>query len=127
MIPNVIQSFPLFPNAEILFIGYPGRVSGLYPDTAPKPHGAEVLVIYIHGFASHQRGEEVLFLRDRFTALGAAYLAFDHRGHGSSSGTMKGLTIRRNLGDLGALIQEKGKDFKKRILIGSSMGGQTAA
>lgn len=93
----------------------------------PKPHEAETLVIYVHGFASHQKSEKVLFFRDRFTALGAGYLAFDHRGHGSSSGTMKGLTIRRNLEDLDVLIREKGQDFKKRVLIGSSMGGQTAA
>jgi hypothetical protein len=99
-----------------------------YTLTLPlKPHEPETLVIYVHGFASHQKGEKVLFLRNRFIALGAAYLAFDHRGHGRSSGTMKELTIRRNLEDLDTLIREKGKDFKKRVLIGSSMGGQTAA
>jgi len=87
----------------------------------------DTLVIYLHGFASHQKGEKVLYFRDRFVKMGAAYLAFDHRGHGNSSGTMKDLTITRNLEDLDTMIKTEGAGFKQRILIGSSMGGQTAA
>lgn len=99
-----------------------------YTLTLPKSKRATgTLIIYVHGFASHQKGEKVLFLRDRFTAIGAAYLAFDHRGHGNSSGKMKALTITRNLEDLDAILRSKGRGFKRRILIGSSMGGQTAA
>ena len=87
----------------------------------------DTLVIYVHGFASHQKGEKVLYFRDRFTDVGAAFLAFDHRGHGDSSGTMKDLTITRNLEDLEAVFSSQALNYKKRILIGSSMGGQTAA
>jgi pimeloyl-ACP methyl ester carboxylesterase len=88
---------------------------------------ADILMIYIHGFASHQKGEKVLYLRDRWTAAGCAFLAFDHRGHGDSSGTMAELTVTRSLEDLDAIITTQGMDFKQRVLIGSSMGGQTAA
>ncbi len=96
--------------------------------TLPKAsRQADTLVVYIHGFASHQKGEKVLYLRDRFRAAGCAFLAFDHRGHGDSSGTMAELTVTRNLEDLDAIITAQGARFKRRVLIGSSMGGQTAA
>jgi alpha-beta hydrolase superfamily lysophospholipase len=111
-------------------ISIPGKETEYldYTLTLPaKKRKPETLVIYVHGFASHQKGEKVLFFKDRFTELGAAYLSFDHRGHGSSSGTMKELTITRNLEDLNLLMELKKPDFKQFVLIGSSMGGQTAA
>jgi len=88
---------------------------------------ATTLVVYSHGFGSDQFGEKVVYLRDRFSAAGCAFLAFDHRGHGRSSGTMKELTISRNLEDLEAIMRAHGDDYARRILVGSSMGGQTAA
>ena len=99
-----------------------------YTLTAPSGgRPATTLVVYLHGFASDQRGEKVLYLRDRFAAIGCAFLAFDHRGHGRSSGTMKELTISRNLDDVAAMLQHHGQGYARRILVGSSMGGQTAA
>jgi len=99
-----------------------------YTLTLPeRKHASDTLVIYVHGFASNQKGEKVLYLKDRFTAMGAAFLAFDHRGHGNSTGTMQELTITRNLEDLHAILKVKALGFKRRVLIGSSMGGQTAA
>lgn len=99
-----------------------------YTLTPPSDGRAtKTLVIYLHGFASDQSGEKVVYLRDRFTAAGCAFLAFDHRGHGRSSGTMKELTISKNLEDLDAVIHAVGKNYSKPLLIGSSMGGQTAA
>jgi alpha-beta hydrolase superfamily lysophospholipase len=88
---------------------------------------ADTLVIYVHGFASHQKGEKALYLRERWNAAGCAFLAFDHRGHGNSSGHLTELTVTRNLEDLDAILTAQGMDFKRRVLIGSSMGGQTAA
>jgi pimeloyl-ACP methyl ester carboxylesterase len=99
-----------------------------YTLTAPS-NGctASTLVTYLHGFASDQFGDKVLYLRDRFAAIGCAFLAFDHRGHGLSSGTMTELTISRNLEDLELVLQHHGQGYARRILVGSSMGGQTAA
>jgi uncharacterized protein len=88
---------------------------------------ATTLVTYLHGFASDQSGDKVLYLRERFAAIGCAFLAFDHRGHGRSSGTMTELTISTNLEDLEAVLQHHGQGYARRILVGSSMGGQTAA
>jgi pimeloyl-ACP methyl ester carboxylesterase len=88
---------------------------------------AATLVTYLHGFASDQFGEKVLYLRDRFVEAGCAYLTFDHRGHGRSSGTIRDLTVSRNLEDLAAVLHHHGSGYARRILVGSSMGGQTAA
>lgn len=92
-------------------------------ETARPP----ALVTYVHGFASDQAGEKTRYFAERFLEIGCAYLAFDHRGHGKSSGTMAGLTVPRNIEDLEALLNTVAKPFSKRILIGSSMGGHTAA
>jgi len=97
----------------------------LTPPAGGRP--ATTLVTYLHGFASDQFGEKVLYLRDRFVAAGFAFLTFDHRGHGRSSGTIMDLTVSRNLEDLAAVLQQHGSGYARRILVGSSMGGQTAA
>lgn len=108
----------------------PGHPSDQLDYTLTQPpdgRKATTLVIYLHGFASDQCGEKVVYLRDCFNGIGCAFLAFDHRGHGRSSGTMKELTISRNLEDLAAMLHAFGRDYSKTILVGSSMGGQTAA
>ncbi len=87
----------------------------------------DTLVVYVHGFASHQNGEKVVYFRRRFNERGTAFLAFDHRGHGNSSGTMKEMTVTQNLEDLHEILHTVGRPFNKLVLIGSSMGGQTAA
>ncbi len=109
-------------------LGNRRRESIDYTLTLPAgPGKPETVVIYLHGFASDQQGEKVLYLRDRFVENGTAFLAFDHRGHGVSDGTMREWTLTRNLEDVGAIFKAVAGDFKKRVLIGSSMGGQTAA
>lgn len=86
----------------------------------------ETLFIYIHGFASHQRGEKALYFRDRVIEQGMAYLAFDLRGHGDSSGTIRTLTLTRGMEDLSAVLAGPAASYRQIVLIGSSMGGQLA-
>jgi pimeloyl-ACP methyl ester carboxylesterase len=111
-------------------LSFPGH-SGDYLDYTLTPRrgdiGADTVVVYVHGFASRQDGEKALYFRDRFVEAGCDYLAFDHRGHGNASGTMKELTVTRNLEDLDAVVSGLCGKHKNRVLIGSSMGGQTAA
>jgi pimeloyl-ACP methyl ester carboxylesterase len=96
--------------------------------TLTRPSGpAESLVIYVHGFASHQKGEKTVYFRDRFVQSGAAYLAFDFRGHGASGGRLLDLTLSRCMEDLSGLIENAANDYRRIVLIGSSMGGQVAA
>lgn len=87
----------------------------------------DTVVIYIHGFASHQRGEKALYFGERFVARGNAYLTFDLRGHGASSGTMDELTVTRALADVEAMLRWARERFGRLIVIGSSFGGQLAA
>lgn len=51
-----------------------------------------------------------------------AYLTFDLRGHGDSSGTIRELTLTRGLEDLSAILAGPAAPFRKIVLIGSSMG-----
>lgn len=109
-----------FKNSKSEFLDYT-----LTPPPGNKKTRA--LVIYVHGFVSDQSGEKALFFGKQFNQAGMAYLAFDHRGHGKSSGTMREMTVTRNLDDLDLIMTTVRSDFSKTVLIGSSMGGQTAA
>jgi|SRR5579863_82169 len=86
-----------------------------------------ILAIYLHGFASHRGGEKALYFRDSFTSRGAAYLTFDFRGHGSSSGTLVQMSLSRCLDDLSFMVDGPGKGYPVVILVGASMGAQVAA
>jgi pimeloyl-ACP methyl ester carboxylesterase len=105
--------------------------SGEYVDyTLSSPASCEnpgSVVIYVHGFASHQRGEKALYFGERFVARGDAYLTFDLRGHGASSGTMADLTVTRALADIETMLAWAQQRFARMMLIGSSLGGQLAA
>ncbi len=94
------------------------------PPSCENPHE---VVVYIHGFASHQRGEKALYLGERFIARGDAYLTFDLRGHGASSGTMADLTVTRALADVEMMLAWANERFERITVIGSSFGGQLAA
>jgi pimeloyl-ACP methyl ester carboxylesterase len=83
--------------------------------------------LYLHGFGSEQSGEKAEFFRARALAAGFGFCSFDFQGHGLSGGEMAGLTLTRNLEDVGrvhAFLHERG--YRRLILTGSSMGGATA-
>lgn len=93
----------------------------------PSCGNPDELIVYIHGFASHQHGEKALYFGERFLARGNAYLAFDLRGHGASSGTMAALTVTRALADVETMLGWANERFARIVVIGSSFGGQLAA
>jgi pimeloyl-ACP methyl ester carboxylesterase len=94
------------------------------PTTCENPG---TVVVYVHGFASHQRGEKALYFAERFVARGDAYLTFDLRGHGASSGSMAELTVSRALADVETMLGWARERFGRIVVIGSSLGGQLAA
>jgi pimeloyl-ACP methyl ester carboxylesterase len=94
------------------------------PPTCETP---DLVVIYVHGFASSQRGEKATYFGERFVARGDAFLTFDLRGHGESSGTMMELTVTRALADVETVLAWAGERFARIVVIGSSLGGQLAA
>lgn len=93
----------------------------------PSCENPDTVVIYVHGFASHQRGEKAQYFGERFAARGDAYLTFDLRGHGASSGTIADLTVTRALADVEAILAWAQPRFARLVVIGSSLGGQLAA
>lgn len=105
-----------------------GEVSHLAARFDPPPAGSDrPCVLYLHGFGSEQSGEKAEFFRRRALAAGLGFCSFDFQGHGLSGGEMAGLTLTRNLEDVGrvhSFLRDRG--FRRLILIGSSMGGGTA-
>jgi pimeloyl-ACP methyl ester carboxylesterase len=84
-------------------------------------------VLYLHGFGSVQSGEKATFFRARALESGLAFCSFDFRGHGESEGSMRDLTLARNLEDVAAVRAWLAARGRERVaLFGSSMGGATA-
>jgi pimeloyl-ACP methyl ester carboxylesterase len=110
-----------------LSVGSDGDVLDYTLTTPPACDEPDTVVVYVHGFASHQRGEKALYFGERFLAQGYAYLTFDLRGHGASGGTMEGLTISRAIEDVETVLDWARARFSHCVMIGSSLGGQVAA
>ena len=81
-------------------------------------------VIFLGGFRSDMSGTKAVYLEDWAKARGRAYLRFDYRGHGKSSGAFEEGSIGDWADDaaevLGRLTQGP------QVLVGSSMGGWIA-
>jgi pimeloyl-ACP methyl ester carboxylesterase len=114
----VMARLPVTPRGEYVDYTLSCPVSCENPDQ---------VVIYIHGFASHQRGEKAVYFGERVLARGDAYLTFDLRGHGASSGTMEDLTVTRALADVEMMLEWANERFERLVVIGSSLGGHLAA
>jgi pimeloyl-ACP methyl ester carboxylesterase len=110
-----------------LSVGSSGEYVDYTLSCPPSCENPGSVIIYVHGFASHQRGEKALYFNQRFVARGNAYLSFDLRGHGASSGTMAELTVTRALADVEAMLAWAQQRFARVVVIGSSLGGQLAA
>ena len=61
---------------------------------------AATAVLYMHGFASSHSGTKAAFFRRGFRDLGVPFCSFDFQGHGDSGGSMRDLTLTRNLADV---------------------------
>jgi pimeloyl-ACP methyl ester carboxylesterase len=84
-------------------------------------------LLYLHGFGSTQSGEKAEFFRRQALAAGLAFCSFDFEGHGSSGGTMRELTLTRNLANIESVHALLGERGERRIaLLGSSMGAGSA-
>ena len=78
-------------------------------------------VVFLGGFASDMTGTKATTLEAHCRRRGQAFLRFDYRGHGQSSGAFEDGTIGLWAGDAIAAIDELTQG--PQILIGSSMGG----
>lgn len=112
---------------EVVHLSLPegGRLVG---DVVFGRPGGDFAVVWIHGFGSHRGGEKAAALRAECGRRGWAFAAFDFRGHGASSGTLRDLRPSRLLEDLTAVQQFlAGRGYPRLGLVGSSMGGFAAA
>lgn len=78
-------------------------------------------LIFLGGFASDMTGTKAMALDAYCAATGRAFVRFDYRGHGQSSGKFTDGTISAWHDDVLAIIDRLTEG--PQILIGSSMGG----
>ncbi len=96
-------------------------------DRPRSPRAADLCVLYLHGFGSHQTGEKARFFRRAFLDHGLDFCSFDFQGHGESGGGMLALTLSRNLADIGRVHGHlRALGYRRLVLFGSSMGGISA-
>ena len=94
------------------------------------PSGEEPCwVVFLHGLAAHRGGDKALYLHEELSCRGYGFARFDFRGHGGSSGAMEELTLSRQMEDLDAVLSWLRSEHRAQdvVLIGSSLGGLTAA
>ncbi len=107
-----------------------GREDPLQPRYWIREHGARIAyrslggrsptVVFLGGFSSDMTGTKALHLDAWCRERGQAYLRFDYRGHGASSGQFVDGTIGIWRDDALAVIE--GCTEGSLVLVGSSMG-----
>jgi len=78
-------------------------------------------IIFLGGFASDMTGTKAMALDAYCAATGRAFVRFDYRGHGQSSGKFTDGTIGAWRDDVLAVIDRLSEG--PQVLVGSSMGG----
>lgn len=111
-------------NHSIQFVADGLMLSGVLhlPDGEPS-----AVVIGCHGLMSDKNSPKQVELARRCTAMGMAYLRFDHRGCGESEGVFeKDTTLGNRLSDLMTAVHTLEDILGKTVpvgLFGSSLGG----
>jgi pimeloyl-ACP methyl ester carboxylesterase len=108
--------------------------SSTIPDTLAAPDGVSIAyhrfrgkspgVVFMGGFMSDMTGTKAMTLETFCRNRGQAYLRFDYRGHGASSGRFEDGTI--GLWSEDALAAFDSLTDGPQIIVGSSMGGWIA-
>lgn len=102
-----------------------GTVLAYYKTTARKASSAEAAgkpgVVFLGGFMSDMSGTKAVALHHWAQRDGRAFVRFDYRGHGASSGRFEDATIGDWAGDAIAVLDALSEG--PQILVGSSMGG----
>jgi len=93
----------------------------------PSRRRPKAIVLFMPGYTSVRNGEKAQAYREAARDAGLAWLAFDPRGHGDSSGKIRELTLHRHVEDLGAAHAVAQSVAPTVIGVGSSLGGLTMA
>ncbi|KAF8062012.1 Abhd10 [Scenedesmus sp. PABB004] len=91
---------------------------------APGAPAATPGVVFLHGLLSTATGAKALALEAHALARGHAYLGFDARGHGASSGAFRDMHLGHWLDDARAALDAA--PAARHVLVGSSFGGWQA-
>ena len=89
--------------------------------TYHKIRGRSPTILFLHGFRSDRHGVKTTHLAEFCRQTGRAFVAFDHFGHGDSSGTFIEGTISRWRQDAQHICDALVEDTA--LVVGSSMGG----
>ena len=105
----------------------PGRDRLALSWTPGTDTGAPVWV-FLHGLGSDRKGEKAARFRDHLAGRGPGFLSLDFTGHGDSGGDCHGLSLTRNLEDVGRAVSFLREEAPAAplVLVGSSMGGIAA-
>jgi pimeloyl-ACP methyl ester carboxylesterase len=98
--------------------------------TVHRPKGKTSVrgfAVFLHGFGSNQRGEKAAALRAPLLEAGIAYATYDSRGTGDRPDDFLDLTATHLLLDCHAVVRALAPRFGRAVLVGSSLGGFTAA
>jgi pimeloyl-ACP methyl ester carboxylesterase len=106
---------PMQPAVETLDLAAGRRLA------FARTPGAPPTVVFLAGFRSDMAGGKATYLEAHCRRLGRAYLRFDYRGHGASSGRFADGTIGGWHDDALAVIDHATEG--DLVLVGSSMGG----
>src|SRR5262245_65195004 len=107
------------PSAVKLPLSGPGHLAGAVALT-----GRPDCVVYVHGVGSDVRGDKPTAVFAACARRGWGCAAFEFRGHGRSSGTMRELRASGLQGDLEAVCRYlASRGVSRTFLVGSSMGG----
>jgi pimeloyl-ACP methyl ester carboxylesterase len=110
-------------DPDYLDLGENYRIA--YHRIAGRGEGASVPgVVFLGGFKSDMGGTKALWLAEWAKTRGRAYMRFDYRGHGASSGAFLDGCIGDWADDAAAAISRQTEG--PQILVGSSMGGWIA-
>ncbi len=92
--------------------------------------GARTWLVFAHGFGSTQYGDKISSFRSWAAEAGLGFASFDFRGHGASGGSLREITLTRNVEDLraalDALALRHPRSRERTVLVGSSMGAASA-
>ena len=105
----------------------PGRAR-LALSWTPGTDAAAPVWVFLHGLGSDRQGEKALRFRDHLAGRGPGFLSLDFTGHGDSGGDCRGLSLTRNLEDIGragSFLRDEAPAAPV-VLVGSSMGGIAA-
>lgn len=85
--------------------------------------GSSPSYVFLHGLGSVRTGEKSESLREHAQSRGHAFMRFDFRGHGDSSGQLGSVRVSDLISDTVRVLENHGPS----ILIGSSLGGLVGA